>query len=54
VITHKVQSWALVPWVVAVVPVDEAPPLAVDEAVEAVEAVVVEEEEADVVEEDDR
>ena len=40
-----------------VVPTDGAPPLAVDEAVESVEAVVVEEEEmvaADVVEEDDR
>ena len=40
-----------------VVPTDGAPPLAVDEAVESVEAVVVEEEEMvaeDVVEEDDR
>ena len=57
VITHRARSWAPVPWAVVVVPMDGAPPLAVDEAVEAVEAVVVEEEEvvaADVVEEDDR
>ena len=56
-ITHRARSWAPVPWAVVVVPTDGAPPLAVDEAVEAVEAVVVEEEEvvaADVVEEDDR
>ena len=56
-ITHRARSWAPVPWAVAVVPTDGAPPLAVDEAVEAVEAVVVEDEEvvaADVVEEDDR
>jgi hypothetical protein len=53
----KVQSWAPVPWEVVVLPADGAPHLAVDEAVQAVEAVVVEEEGvvvADVVEEDDR
>ena len=56
-ITHRARSWAPVPWAVVVVPTDGAPPLAVDEAMESVEAVVVEEEEmvaADVVEEDDR